>query len=102
LASGVDQDGDHCRTYVDETQKYSFHVLVNQGLTFLCFATNELEKGVCVDFLYDLAASFVEHYAASLDDQDVEVFRDFEATMLVKEKNKKLQVVFSSCLFCRI
>jgi hypothetical protein len=81
LGSGVDQDGDHCRTYVDETGKFSFHVLVNQGLTFLCFSKNDLEKGVCFDFLYDLAAAFVENYAASLDDQDTEVFRDFEATM---------------------
>ena len=69
LGSGVDQDGDHCRTYVDSSGKFSFHVLVNQGLSFLCFARNELDKGACFDFLYDLAAAFVEQYAASLDEQ---------------------------------
>ncbi len=71
-----------CCRYLDESQKFAFHVLVNQGLTFMCFAKTELEKGQCLDFLYDLAAGFVENYAASLDDVDLEVFRDFETAMV--------------------
>lgn len=28
LASGVDQDGDHCRSYYDKDNLFAFHVLV--------------------------------------------------------------------------
>jgi hypothetical protein len=41
-----------------------------------------VDKGGCLDFLYDLAASFVENYATSVDDLDPEIFLDFETTML--------------------
>lgn len=38
-----------------------------------------MEKNVCIDFLYDVAAAFRETYAASLEETNAEVFEDFEA-----------------------
>jgi hypothetical protein len=92
VASSVEQDGDHVRSYYDKTEQYAFHVVVYQGLTYLCFARTLLEKNACIDFLYDVAAAFCESYATSLDDTNPEVFEDFEVqiTELMEECNRTL------------
>jgi len=78
VSSNLEQEGDHVRSYYDKTERFAFHVVVFQGLTYLCFARVEMDKSVCVDFLYDVAAAFRESYGASLEDTNPEVFEDFQ------------------------
>eukprot|EP01091_Cochliopodium_minus_P016694 TRINITY_DN6327_c0_g1_i1.p1 TRINITY_DN6327_c0_g1~~TRINITY_DN6327_c0_g1_i1.p1 ORF type:complete len:228 (-),score=30.13 TRINITY_DN6327_c0_g1_i1:30-713(-) len=59
---GKVQSEDHRRSYKDKTGNYIFHYMVQDGVTFLCFATKDHKTGICFSYLDDLSKKFTSMF----------------------------------------
>jgi len=49
---------DHRKSYKDKSGSYMFHYMVQEGITYLCFATKGHKTGVCFGFLDEISKKF--------------------------------------------
>eukprot|EP01091_Cochliopodium_minus_P020135 TRINITY_DN869_c4_g1_i2.p1 TRINITY_DN869_c4_g1~~TRINITY_DN869_c4_g1_i2.p1 ORF type:complete len:232 (-),score=41.00 TRINITY_DN869_c4_g1_i2:58-753(-) len=61
MLSKLPQD-DHRKSYKDKTEKFIFHCMVQDGLTYLCFATIEHKTTVCYGFLEEIRKRFTSMF----------------------------------------